>query len=104
MQDNGTSQNVRLRVQYLVKGVGEFVPESIQYGTLIFTTWSPPAIKTNGIVAVGAIPAAVHDGKHILSIRFTRMGADVIDTYTGDVKIIAMILTSKDIRLGYEAS
>ena len=103
MQDNGTSQNVRLRAQYLIKGVGEFVPESVQYGTLIFATWSPPAIKTNGIVAVGVIPAAVHAGKHILSIRFTRMGTDVIDTYTGDVKIIAMILTSKDIRLGYEA-
>lgn len=102
-KNNAGSATVRFRVQYLLKALGDDMPDSYQYGTSLYSTLTPPAVKGNQLHTLGAIPAAIHSGKHMLSIKLVREGIDGLDTYTGDIKIIAVIFSRYDKQLGYEA-
>lgn len=102
-ENNAGSATVRFRVQYIIKALGDDVPDSYQYGTSLYSTLTPPAVKGNQLHTLGAIPAAIHSGKHILSIKLVREGIDGLDTYIGDIKIIAIVFSRYDKQLGYEA-
>lgn len=101
--NNAGNATVRFRLQYLVKGIGVDIPDSYQYGTSLFSTLTPPATKVNALHILGSIPAAIHSGKHALSVKLVREGIDALDTYTGDIKVIAIIFSWRDKQLGYEA-
>jgi hypothetical protein len=102
-EDNSLNKTVRLRIKYTLAGLEEDIPESMQYGEFLYSTCTPPATKQMTIHAIGAIPAASHAGKHALSFQLARLGSDVLDTYEGNVRLVAVVLVYRDKQLGYEA-
>ena len=93
---------VKRRTQYILKALGDDIPDSIQYGTLADSDMVPPAIVGNTISTMCVIPAATHAGKHIFAAKMTRLGADSGDTYNGDIKLIAFVIAATTRQLGYE--
>lgn len=94
---------IKRRAQYIIKALGEDIPDSIQHGTLVDSDMTPPATVGNTISTMCVIPAAIHAGKHILAVKMNRLGADSGDTYTGDIKLVAFIIEATTMQLGYEA-
>lgn len=100
---NPSSHITKWRVQYLVYGLGEDIPDSMQYGTLVDVDVTPPATLGNTIASLCTIPSAVHSGKHIFGVKINRLGALAGDTHTGDIRLIAFIIPVVTKQLGYEA-
>lgn len=100
---NPSSHITKWRVQYIVYGLGEDIPDSMQYGTLVDTDVTPPATLGNALTSICTIPSAVHSGKHILGVKINRLGALAGDTYAGDIRLVAFIIPVVTKQLGYEA-
>jgi hypothetical protein len=101
-EDNAGAEKTKWQLQYVLKRLGEDIPESIQYATRIVTLITPPTTKGNSIHVVGTVPAAEHAGKHAAAIKLVRVGRDAEDTYTGDIKYIALVVGITHKQLGYE--
>lgn len=101
--ENNAGGNIcKFRTQYVIYGVGEDIPQSIQYGTMVYADVTPPATKIQYIALLCAIPAAVHAGKRTFGIQIVRMGNDAGDTYTGNINFIAAVVSETTDKLGYE--
>lgn len=100
--NNPTSLVTKWRVQYAFKALGDDISESLQYGTLVYTDLTPPATKMNWIGLLATITAAAHEGDNLVAFQLIRLGADVGDTYTGDIKFVAVVASMPWKQLGYE--
>ena len=103
-ENNPSALVSKWRVQYVFKALGEDIPESIQYAELAFADITPPVSKANTISTLAEILPADHLGKHLLSIQVVRLGAaGEGDTYTGDIRLAAIVVSLPWKQLGYEA-
>lgn len=102
-ENNAGASVCKFRTQYVIAGLGDDIPQTIQYGTLVDADVIPPATKYQWTTDICTIPSAVHTGKHTIGIQVSREGADAGDTYTGDIELAAIVILEPSNKLGYEA-
>jgi hypothetical protein len=101
-EDNVGETKTKWQLQYRLTKLGEDLSESVQYGTRVITLVTPPASKVTSISPIGVIPAAEYVGRYGTALKLIRLGRDAEDTYIGDIKFVAAVVSITHKQLGYE--
>jgi hypothetical protein len=99
--DNATNKKIKIRLQYLPLPIGDVCEPSNEKGTVLNGFLTPPTTAyTHYYESIFSISASDFGTAHAVAFQIVRLGADAEDEYAGDLIIIAVLILTKNNRIG----